>query len=324
VKILVTGGLGYIGSHTVRWLLQRGDEVSVLDDGSTGHRASLGEIEVHEADLCRSDLSEILSRSGCRAVIHFAGKALIPESVRDPALYYETNTFGGFRLLEAMRQVGVRRLVFSSTCATYGLPGKNPITEDTPQLPVTAYGSSKLAFEHVLRDYCQAYGFGAIALRYFNAAGAEADGGHGEDHTTETHLIPLLLKAALGGGTFRMFGTDYPTPDGTCVRDFIHVNDLAEAHGLAIDSVEEGRFEAVNLGTGVGNSVREVVELASRLTGRTIDIREDARRPGDPPFLVASVERARERLGFRSKHTLEEILASAWRWHQNHPHGYGD
>lgn len=322
MKILVTGGLGYIGSHTVRWLQSRGDEVAVLDDGSTGHRASLGDVELYQADLRSSNLTEILSTSGAEAVIHFAGKALIPESVRDPGAYYETNTFGGFRLLQAMRETGVKKIVFSSTCATYGLPDTNPITEETPQIPITSYGSSKLSFEHMLRDYSEAYGIGAVALRYFNAAGAERRGEYGEDHTTETHLIPLLLKAALTGGAFRIFGTDYPTPDGTCVRDFIHVDDLAAAHGKAIDGVEEGSFDAMNLGTGVGHSVREVVDAAKRITGREINVQEDQRREGDPPYLVASVEYTAQKLGFRAQRTLDEILSSAWEWHRTHPDGY--
>ncbi len=323
MKILITGGLGYIGSHTVRWLQQRGDDVAILDDGSTGHRASLGEIELYQADLCTSNLGEVLSASRCEAVIHFAGKALIPESLREPRLYYETNTFGGFRLLEAMRERGVKKIVFSSTCATYGLPDANPITEKTHQRSISPYGSSKLIFEHILRDYSHAYGFGAVALRYFNAAGAEKSGEHGEDHSTETHLIPLLLNAALNGGSFRIFGTDYPTPDGTCVRDFIHVDDLAIAHGKAVDSVEEGRFDAMNLGTGVGHSVREVVDAAKRITGREIDVQEDEGREGDPPYLVASVEYTEKKLGFRSTRTLDEILSFAWEWHRSHPNGYG-
>jgi UDP-glucose-4-epimerase GalE len=326
MKVLVTGGAGYIGSFTVRALHAAGHQVVIVDDLSAGHRAAVEEVEaeLYELDLVHDDLS--LPLIGCDAVVHFAGKALVPESVREPALYYQVNTIGTFRLLEAMRAHGVRRFVFSSTCATYGVPGEVPIVEEHPQAPVTAYGASKLAVEYMLRDYARAYGVQAAALRYFNAAGAASDGSIGEHHEPETHLIPLVLRAAQTGRPVKIFGSDYPTFDGSCVRDYIHVEDLARAHVLAVESLEasgaEPSYCAYNLGTGVGSSVREVIETARRICGVDLPAEEAPRRAGDPPALVARPDRAREALGFETERTLEDIIASAWAWHSTHPDGY--
>ncbi len=329
MNVLVTGGAGYIGAFTVRALVAAGHEVAVLDDCSTGHRTALADLEVafFERDLTRDDLRPALV--GRDAVIHFAGKALVPESVRDPALYYRVNALGSARLLEAMRAEGVRRIVFSSTCATYGLPARVPIDEEAAQAPVTAYGSSKLTVEHMLRDYARAYGFGACALRYFNAAGAAADGSIGEDHDPETHLIPLILRAAMEGRAVKVFGTDWPTADGTCVRDYIHVEDLARAHLLALARLERaagerGAWCAYNLGTGRGSSVAEVIETARRVTGIEIAAEPAPPRAGDPPVLVADPSRARRALGFETRYDLEQIVRSAWAWHSSHPQGYAD
>jgi UDP-glucose-4-epimerase GalE len=323
MRILVTGGAGYIGGHAVRRLLGAGHEVTVLDDLSTGHARSAAGAPIVELDLVRDDLEPLFAEGRFDAVLHFAAKCLVSESVMEPAKYWRTNVAGGVRLLDALVARGPKRIVFSSTCATYGLPLRVPIDEDHPQSPITAYGRSKLAFEHALADYARAYGLGSIALRYFNAAGAEKDGSHGEDHHPETHLIPLVLRAAAGGPPVEIRGTDYPTPDGTCIRDYIHVDDLARAHILALERIEAGRALALNLGTGRGHSVREVVEAARRVTGRPIPSVEAARRPGDPPALVADPRRAREALGFTAERTLDDILRSAWKWHSSHPEGYG-
>lgn len=323
MRVLVTGGAGYIGSHTVRMLVRRGHDVTVLDDLSTGHLHAVPGVPAIHADLTRDRLEPLLAEAAAEVTIHFAGKALVPESVSDPGAYYQTNVVGGIRLLDAMRRLGQSRIVFSSTCATYGVPDSDTIHEGLPTRPITPYGRSKLVFETVLADYAAAYGFSAIALRYFNAAGAEADGQHGEDHAVETHLIPLLLAAARDGGTFKIMGTDYPTPDGSCVRDYIHVDDLAEAHLLAVKALRPGHFEAINLGTGVGTSVREVVALAQEITGGDFKVVETERRLGDPPRLVAAVDRAVERLGFRARRSIRDILQSAWGWHRTRPDGYG-
>ncbi|MHC4389835.1 MAG: UDP-glucose 4-epimerase GalE [Planctomycetota bacterium] len=323
MNVLVTGGAGYIGSCTVRQLVQNGYRVSVLDDMSTGHRDSVPGVKVFEADLVNSDLDEILEASGARAVIHFAGRALVPESLRAPDGYYATNLEGGRRLLEAMRRVGIHNLVFSSTCAVYGVPtDQGPIGEETEKRPISPYGRSKLAFEWVLADYCAAYGFAGTALRYFNAAGAEDDATHGEDHDPETHLIPRILGAARGGHAFQLYGSDYPTPDGTCIRDYVHVSDLARAHELALKALMPGRMQAFNIGTGRGSSIREVLAAVERITGETVQVDEAARRPGDPPRLVADASRAAAELGFTAEKYLDAIISSAWAWHGKNPAGY--
>src|SRR5688572_15396023 len=268
MRVLVTGGAGYIGSHTARYLAARGHEVVILDDLSTGHTTAIGDLPLVRLDLTAGEIAGFLAEHRFDAVVHFAASCLVPESVEHPAKYWKNNLLGSVRLLDALVARGPKRIVFSSTCATYGIPVEVPIPETHPKNPITAYGRSKLAVEHALADYARAYGLGAIALRYFNAAGAAEDGGFGEDHAHETHLIPLMLRALLpGGAPLRVTGTDYDTPDGTCVRDYVHVDDLARAHLLAIEAVKPGELEAINIGTGSGHSVREVIATAERVTG---------------------------------------------------------
>ena len=324
MKILVTGGSGYIGSVTVRRLLAAGHEVAIFDNLERGHRETIpAGVRLTVGDL--RNQGEILAAMKAEkpdAVMHFAAYALVGESMRSPELYFENNVGGGMNLLAAMRECGVARIVFSSSCATYGEPGTELISEDTPQRPTNPYGESKLMFETMLRWHARLHGLSAIALRYFNACGAEGD--LGEDHRVpaETHLIPLVLKVALGqADKARIFGDDYATPDGTCIRDYIHVTDLADAHLRAIESGAQG---AVNLGTGRGFSVREVVESARRVTGRPIPAEVTPRRGGDPDRLVAKVGRASEVLGWKASFTeIDAIVESAWKWHLAHPLGYG-
>jgi len=320
--ILVTGGAGYIGSHTAKALRASGLEPLIFDNFSTGHRSFVGAAASVEGDLCNSaDLERIFTEYAIEGVLHFAGKALVPESRQNPELYYRTNLTGGIQLLAAMRKHGVRHIIFSSSCATYGAPETLPIREDCPQRPINAYGETKLAFERALHWFHEAHGFQYLSLRYFNAAGADADGDFGEDHDPETHLIPLALDAALGRRPeVQIHGTDYPTPDGTCLRDYIHVTDLARAHVAGLKALLENRLEsqAINLGTGEGYSVREVVNAVRRIAGRNFAVKEGARREGDPPVLVAAVDRARERLGWVAEaSSLDKIIGSAWNWHRN-------
>jgi UDP-glucose-4-epimerase GalE len=279
------------------------------------------------ADLAEGQrLDHVLVERRIEAVVHFAAFAFVGESVQQPAKYYQNNLVNALNLLEAARRHKVGRFVFSSTCATYGVPEKVPITEDTPQRPINPYGQTKLAFERALADYAAAYGLGYAALRYFNAAGASPDGGIGEDHEPETHLIPLALQAIQGTRPpLTVFGTDYPTPDGTCIRDYIHVDDLAEAHLLALEKIEPVKGMCLNLGTGRGHSVREVVRACEEVTGKPVPLREGPRRPGDPPALVAAADRANQVLGWRPRYTdLRPIVETAWNWHRTHPKGYGD
>jgi UDP-glucose-4-epimerase GalE len=325
VKVLVTGGAGYIGSHAVRELREAGHAVAVLDDLSYGHREAVpGDVPLIDADL--ADAAALRrGLEGADAVIHFAGLLTVAESVRDPASYYRVNVVKGLALLDAMIAAGVRRIVFSSTCAVYGVPVRIPIDEGHPQEPINAYGATKRAFERVLMDYARAGLLRAVALRYFNAAGCHPDGSLGEDHDPEVHLIPLAVDAALGRGEgLWVHGDDYDTPDGTCVRDYIHVQDLARAHVAAL-SLDEGEpFQAFNLGTGQGRSVREVVRAVERVTGRPVKVTSGGRRPGDPPALVALPDRARAALGFAPRwQDLEAIVETTARWRRDHPHGYG-
>ena len=326
MRILVVGGAGYIGSHAVAALARAGHDARVLDNLSLGHRRAVPDGALVVADLGdRAALESALGDFGAEAVMHFAASASVPESVVDPGKYYRNNVVGTVNLLDAMRAVGVARLIFSSTCATYGEVSP-PISESTPQRPVNPYGFSKLACERAMADYAKAYGLGAVALRYFNACGASGDGSIGEDHDPETHLIPLVLQVAQGKrATFSITGTDYPTPDGTCIRDFIHVDDLAEAHVRVLDGLAPGTFRAYNVGTGSGFSVRQVVEAARRVTGHPIPVVEAPRRPGDPPELVASADSLRRDTGWSPRYTdIDAIVASAWRWQSAHPGGYGD
>lgn len=324
-RVLVTGGAGYIGSVIVDQLLERDWRVIVLDDLSTGHRESVarGAGFIHGGVGNPELVAAILEREQIEAIIHMAAFALVAESVAHPQKYVTNNVTAARVLLEAAGRHHVRRFVFSSSCAVYGHPATIPITEDTPQAPVNPYGETKRDFERLLGDFGPAHGMAVVSLRYFNASGAT--GQRGEDHDPETHLIPNVLGAAMGKRpAVDIFGTDYPTADGTAVRDYVHVADIAEAHVCALDLPLDPRVPlAVNLGTGTGRSVREVVSAARRVTGKEVPVREQPRRPGDPPALVAAVGRAAEVLGWRAaRSSLDEILESAWRWHQTHPHGY--
>ncbi|MCS6976282.1 MAG: UDP-glucose 4-epimerase GalE [Gemmatales bacterium] len=327
MRILITGGAGYIGSHAVRCFLEHGHEVVVLDNLSHGHAAAVPASVLVRGDLAEEDLVfSLLRQHRIEAVVHFAAYCYVGESVREPEKYYDNNLVNSLRLLRAMRRAGVSRIVLSSTCATYGIPAQLPITEDQPQRPINPYGRAKLAVEWMLDDFAQAYGFSYAALRYFNAAGASPKGDIGEDHDPETHLIPLVLQAALGLKPFvEIFGTDYPTPDGTCIRDYIHVDDLAEAHRLAVERLQPGVGLKLNLGSETGHSVREVIRVCEQVTGRSIPVREGPRRPGDPPILVASSAKAREVLGWSPRYRdLHSIVETAWRWHSTHRLGYAD
>ena len=324
MRVLVTGGAGYVGSVSVEALLAAGHEVIVLDDLSTGHRDSLPSAVAAVAGSVTDGalLRELMERQRTDAVLHCAARSLVGESISDPALYFRENVGGGMTLLDAMRATGVARLVFSSSASVYGDPETTPVTEDAALRPISPYGETKRAFEAMLAWYGRAYGLRSISLRYFNAAGATAS--NGEDHDPETHLIPSVVAAALGRRELVLFGDDYPTPDGTPIRDYIHVADLADAHLLALDATAEGGgAEAFNLGSGRGFSVREVLAAAEAATGRSIPHRVGPRREGDPPVLVASAERAQASLGWRARRgSLEEMVGSAWAWAQRHPAGY--
>jgi UDP-glucose 4-epimerase len=325
VNILVIGGAGYVGSHAVRLLTRAGHDVWVYDNLSCGHRAAAPAGRLIEGDLLdQAKLESALKEHTIDAVMHFAAFALVGESVSHPDRYYRNNVVGSLTVLEAMRAAGVWRIVFSSTTATYGEPKKIPITEDETQLPINPYGFTKLVVEHALADYAHAYGFGYAALRYFNAAGASPDGDLGEDHTPESHLIPITLQVALGQRpAITVFGNDYPTPDGTCIRDYVHVDDLATAHLAALERLEPGKGLKLNLGTGRGHSVRQVIDACRRISGHPIPELEGDRRPGDPPELVADSSRAQAQLGWRPKYVeIDEIVSTAWKWHSTHPRGY--
>jgi UDP-glucose 4-epimerase len=315
VRVLVTGGAGYIGSVVGEELLAAGHGVVVYDDLSKGHRDAVPEAAAFvEADLLdRPTLERTLVEHRIDAVVHMAARSLVSESVRAPAIYYRSNVIGSLTLADAMLAAGVHRLVFSSTAALYGEPAKQPIEEDDPTRPTNPYGETKLAFERALAWYSAATPLRTISLRYFNAAGASARSG--ERHDPESHLVPLVLRAALRGEAIAVFGNDYPTPDGTCVRDYIHVIDLARAHVLALEALAAGRpSRAYNLGGGSGASVRQVIDVARRVTGRAIAVRDAPRRPGDPAVLVASSARIQSELGWRPAHeSLDDIIASAWR-----------
>jgi UDP-glucose 4-epimerase len=323
MHIFVTGGAGYIGSICVEQLLNAGHTVTVFDNLSEGHKAAvdpratfiLGDL------LAPEQIGQALLSSRPDAVMHFAANALVGESMTNPTKYFRNNVTGGVNLLEAMVAAGVLKLVFSSTCATFGVPDAVPITESTPQAPINPYGESKLQFEKILRWYDEIHGLRCVALRYFNAAGASER--FGEDHRIETHLIPNVLKVALGQKPdVSIFGTDYPTPDGTCIRDYIHILDLAQAHMLALSSPNSARY---NLGTGGGTSVREIINVCENVSGRKITVREMPRRPGDPARLIADSTLIRKELGWSPAfQDPESIIASAWKWHLQHPNGYGD
>ncbi len=323
MRLLVTGGAGYIGSIVAQRLLDAGHEVVVLDNLSRGHRRAVPQgAQLVEADLLDPPaLTEALA-GGFDGALHFAALSLVGESVAHPELYYRNNVVGTLNLLDALRAAQVGRLVFSSTAATYGEPEVVPIEETAPTRPVNPYGASKLAVDRMIGDECRAHGLGAVSLRYFNVAGAS--GCLGEDHHPETHLIPNVLRAAQGlQAEVQLFGTDYPTPDGTAVRDYIHIEDLATAHLLALDGARPGEHRIFNLGNGNGFSVREVIDAAREVTGLDIPVREAPRRAGDPPILVAASGRIRAELGWEPrKPTLADMVGDAWAFAQSHPHGY--
>ena len=322
MKLLVTGGAGYVGSIVSRQLLERGHEVVVLDNLERGHRAAVAPgARFVEADLRDPAQVSAAVAEGFDGVLHFAALALVAESVSHPERYYRTNVTGTLNLLEAMRDASVGRLVFSSTCAVYGQPDEVPIREDAPPRPANAYGASKLAVDGMIGDFCLAYGLGAVSLRYFNVAGASDEAG--EDHEPETHLIPNVLRTAQGRNPqVEIYGTDYPTPDGTAVRDYIHITDLSAAHVLALDAASAAEHRIYNLGTGTGYSVREVIDAARQVTGAEIPVVERDRRPGDPPRLVAGSEKIRAELGWEPEKDLTQMVGDAWEFAQAHPQGY--
>jgi UDP-glucose 4-epimerase len=323
MNLFVTGGAGYIGSAFVEEALDAGHRVTVFDSLVEGHRGAV-DPRATFVPGCLSDRTRIetaLGQSQAQAVVHFAAFALVGESMTHPGKYFSNNLCAGLNLLEAAIAAGIRKFVFSSTCATYGIPDAMPMTEDLPQRPVNPYGESKLMFESMLRWYRQIHGLEFVAFRYFNAAGATPR--FGEHHRIETHLIPNVLKVALGQAEHcRIFGTDYPTPDGTCIRDYIHIVDLAQAHLLALAPGKQGFY---NLGNGGGYSVREVIDACRQISGRQIAVKEEPRRPGDPPRLIADARKAITELGWQPKFPrLEDIVRTAWEWHVKHPKGYAD
>lgn len=326
MAILVTGGLGYVGSHAVKQLMERGEQVVNLDNLSFGHIEAASGSEVVIGDIGDRDLlRKIFSSHKIDSVMHFAAFADVGESVVDPQKYYLNNIYNSIAMIEVMLEFGVKMMIFSSTAATFGEPEVVPITEDHPKNPTNPYGRSKLHLEEILTEYERAYGLRSIWMRYFNASGADPSGLIGEDHTPEHHLIPLVLDVALGKReSIKMFGSDWPTPDGTCVRDYIHVNDLAQAHMLGLDALREGKATtAYNLGNGNGYSVREVIEVAREVTGIGIKAVEAERRAGDPAVLVASSEKITKELGFDPKYPeIRTIIETAWNWQKNHPDGY--
>ena len=325
--VLVTGGAGYIGSHTAKALRKAGYDVVIYDNFSAGHRAAALGAPIVEGDI--GDVPAVrraIRESGATAVVHFAAWLSVPDSVRDPAGYYRNNVGGTLATLEAMAAEGCQQFVFSSTCAVYGEPTATPLVETHPTSPINAYGQTKLAVEQALPHFERAYGIRSIRLRYFNAAGADPDGDLGEDHSPEIHVIPRTLEAAATGRPIEIFGEDYPTPDGTCLRDYIHVVDLADAHLRALTRLQEGGASAsYNVGTERPSSVKDVVAAVERVTGREVTRRIGPRRPGDPAVLFASAQRIREDLGWiPGRADLDTIIRDAWQWHSSHPHGFGD
>ncbi|HEX5473015.1 MAG TPA: UDP-glucose 4-epimerase GalE [Vicinamibacterales bacterium] len=332
--VLVTGGAGYIGSHAVRALVRGGQNVVVYDSLQAGHRGAVeanaalasGRVTLVEGDIRdTARLTQALRDSGADAVMHFAALLSVGDSVRDPAGYYDNNVRGALSVLAAMQAAGVGRFIFSSTAAVFGDPLETPIREDHPTRPINAYGETKLAIERALPHFERAYGLRWVALRYFNAAGADPGGALGEDHAPEIHVIPRAIDAALGRDTFAIYGDDYDTPDGTCLRDYIHVSDLASAHVLALEALRAGRPSTTyNLGNGCPISVRDIVEAVARVTGRTVPVAMAGRRPGDPGVLFASSETIRRELGWRPAHErIDAIVETAARWREAHPAGYG-
>jgi UDP-glucose 4-epimerase len=323
MKIFVTGGAGYIGSICVEQLIKQGHTVTIFDNLTEGHRKAVNPAAtLIMGDLQNpGDIGDALEKVRPDAVMHFAANALVGESMENPSKYFRNNVYGGINLLDAMIAVGCKKFVFSSTCATFGPPDRVPLDESLPQRPINPYGESKLLFEKILRWYDEIHGLKFVALRYFNAAGAS--GGYGEDHRIETHLIPNILKVALGQKPHaEIYGTDYETPDGTCIRDYIHIIDLAQAHILALGVKQSAYY---NLGTGGGTSVREVISACEKVTGKKIPVVEKPRRPGDPPKLIAGSDKIKRELGWKPQfEDIEKIVESAWAWHVANPNGYGD
>jgi len=325
--VLVTGGAGYIGSHAAKALKRAGYRVIVYDNLVAGHRTAVKFGDLVEGDILDTDgLTEVLHRHQVFAVMHFAAFLDVGESVRDPSKYYRNNVAGAASVLSAMAAAAVKHFVFSSTCATYGEPIETPIAEAHPQQPINSYGESKLAIERALPHFERAHGMSWVALRYFNAAGADPDGEIGEDHDPEIHVIPRAIEAATGGRRLEVFGDDYPTPDGTCLRDYVHVSDLADAHLCALETiVETGKSGAYNLGTGRPHSVREVIDTVERVTGRAVPWALGPRRPGDPAVLYAAPHKAQAELHWTPRHAdLDSIVRTAWNWHRTHANGYED
>ncbi|MBX3095721.1 MAG: UDP-glucose 4-epimerase GalE [Fimbriimonadaceae bacterium] len=324
--VLVVGGAGYIGSHFVRHLVRSGQSVRVFDNLEKGHRAAIDSAEIVIGDLRQPD-AILPALEGIRTVVHFAAYSEVGEGERSPLAFYENNVVGTFHLVRAMRDRGVSQIVFSSTAAVYGEPESNSLSETHRTMPTSVYGRTKLAVEKMLEDCDRAHGIRSVRLRYFNAAGADANGDHGEDHTPESHLIPLVIQAALGRRPeIKVFGTDYPTADGTCVRDYVHVEDLASAHELAVQHLEKGGLsQTFNLGTGVGYSVRQVIQCVDQVIGAEVPATDSDRRPGDPSTLIADPSAINRAWGWAAKHSrLEQIVEDAVRWHRDHPVGYRD
>ena len=329
MAILVCGGAGYIGSHAVHALVEKGEQVVIVDNLQTGHRGALNPAaKFYEGDIRDAALlDKIFTENKIEAVIHFAANSLVGESMEKPLLYFNNNVYGMQVLLEAMVRHGVDKIVFSSTAATYGEPKRVPIHEDDETCPTNTYGETKLTMEKMMKWVSRANGVRYVSLRYFNAAGALPDGSIGEDHKTETHLIPLILQVPTGRRDhITVFGDDYPTPDGTCLRDYIHVVDLADAHVLALEYLRKGGASDIfNLGNGQGFSVKEMIAAAEKATGRSIKVEIGTRRAGDPAQLIASSEKARTVLGWKPQFTdVEQVIGTAWKWHESHPHGYED
>lgn len=327
MTILVLGGAGYIGSHAVDQFITEGFDVAVVDNLLTGHRKAVHPAaRFYEGDIRnKAFMQSVFKKESIEGVIHFAASSLVGESMERPLLYFDNNVYGTLVTLEVMHEYGVKRIVFSSTAATYGEPTETPITENMPASPKNPYGESKRMMENMMRWCDEAYGIRYVALRYFNVAGAKLDHSIGEDHTPETHLVPLLLQTALGQReSFTIFGEDYPTKDGTCVRDYVHVVDLIQAHLKAYDYlVNDGKSDAFNLGSNEGFSVKEMLTAARQITGKEIPVKVGPRRAGDPAVLVASPQKAKTILGWTPEYTtIETIFSSAWSWHQTHPHGY--
>jgi UDP-glucose 4-epimerase len=326
MNIAVIGGAGYIGSHAVKFLLDKKHTVTCIDNLSMGHRAAVDpRARFYPADLANTfQIIDIFQKEQIEAVMHFAASAFVGESVTDPRKYYRNNVSNTVSMLDAMHACNIKKLVFSSTCATYGMPPKMPITEDLPQNPINPYGDSKLMVEHILKDVAKAEGLAFAAPRYFNVAGCAPDGSIGEDHHPETHIIPVLLNVALGKKShIDLFGTDYPTKDGTCIRDYIHVWDLVEAHLVLLENLKPGTGLFYNLGVGHGYSNREIIASVERVTAKKISVKEAPRRPGDPPELFADPAKIKKELGWSAQiNTLDDIVRSAWNWSTKHPNGY--